>query len=302
MRVPRKILPFACLLLAGAAAGYFFLVRVLRPVQPAIACPPAELHHWRCASYEIMVSKPFFVVLGALAGTWLAHALARRNAAALWRGFTIREGLVVAPAVLGITAWIIAVYPDTVWPWGSLRWVLVFLLAAVLARLAIGVAPIAAVRGDLILAFAMPAVIAGFGYAFIRIFQQPPAGHSCPSLAPASACVYHPLLGDGGPWIILGALAGLWLAYGIAADAARSPRRGQVWIEGALVLPVMTGVIFWALIVGPQQAGGSYVGLFVLAVGVTALLRLLLAARPVRRHVPVLLAKLGMLSRTRAAV
>jgi hypothetical protein len=312
VRMPGKILSFACLLPGGAAAGYVYLVWVLRPVRPAIACPPGQLHQWRCASYELIVSKPFFVIVGALIGTWFVCALVRLCAAPGRRSFTLREGLVAAPLVLGITAWIIALHPGTSWNWGSLdntSWdwdslgwdgVLLFLLVAVLVRLAIGVASIAEVRGGLILAFGMPIIFSGLGYAFITVFRQPPAGHSCPSLAPASACVYHPLIGESGPWIILGLLAGMWLAYAVAADLAGSPRRGLIWIECAIVLPAITAVILWALVIGPEQAGGGYVSRFVLAVGLTALLRLLLAARTVKEQMSGLLTKLGMVRRTEA--
>jgi hypothetical protein len=263
---------------------------------------PGQLHHWRCASYELIVSTPFFVTAGALIGTWLAYALVRLYSAPGRSSFTLGEGLVVAPPVLGITAWIIALHPGTSWNWGSLGWdgVLVFLLAAVLSRLAIGVASIAAVQGGLLLALGMPVVCSGLGYSFITIFQQPPAGHSCPALAPASACVYHPLIGESGPWIILGLLAGTWLAYAAAAGLARSPRRGPIWMECAIVLPAVTAVILWALVIGPDQAGGGYVALFVLAVGLTALLRLLLAAPAVKKKLPGMLTKLGMIRRTEA--
>jgi hypothetical protein len=144
----------------------------------------------------------------------------------------------------------------------------------------------------------MPIIFSGLGYAFITIFQQSPVGHSCP--APGPACVYHPLIGESGPWIILGLLAGTWLAYAAAADLARSPRRGLIWIECAIVLPAITAVILWAVVIGPQQAGGGYVSPFVLAVGLTALLRLLLAARTVKKKMPGMLTKLGMVRRTEA--
>ena len=302
VRMSGKILSFACLLPGGAAAGYLYLIRVLRPVPPATACImlPGQLHHWRCASFEFIVSTPFFVTVGALIGTWFAYALVRLYTAPGRRSFTLREGLVVAPPVLGITAWIIALHPGTSWDWGSLGWdgVLVFFLAAVLVRLAIGVASIAEVRGGLILAFGMPIIFSGLGYSFITIFQLPPVPHRCP--VPGSACVYHPLIGESGPWIILGLLAGTWLAYAVAADLARSSRRGLIWIECAIVLPALTAVILWALVIGPDQAGGGYVSLFVLAVGLTALLRLLLAARTVKKKMPGMLTKLGIVRRTEA--
>lgn len=145
----------------------------------------------------------------------------------------------------------------------------------------------------------------------ITIFQQPPIGHSCPAsisatgaAAPNPACLYHPLIGEIGPWIFLGLLAGIWLAYATAADLAGSPRRGLNWVECAIVVPGMTAVIFWALLISHQQAGGGYVALadlFVLAVCLTALLRLLLGARPVRNKLPGVLTRLGMVQRTGAA-
>lgn len=303
MRTLEKVLPFACLPVAGAAAGYVYLVRVLRPVPPAIACPSGQPDDWRCAAYQVIVSKPFFLLAGALIGTWLAYALVKLYAAP-GRSFTWREGLVAAPPVLAITAWIIALHPGVSWLWAdSPGWwgVLLFFLAAVLARLAIGIASVAKVRGGLILAFGVPVIFASFGYAFITIFQLPPTGHSCPAFAPASACTYHPLIGESGPWVFLGLLAGTWLAYAVAAGLAGSPRRALCWLECAIVLPAMTAVIWWALVVGPDQAGGGYVGRFVLAVCLTALLRLLLGARTVRRWVSGTLAKLGMVRKTAAA-
>jgi hypothetical protein len=297
VRMPGKIVSFGCLLSGGAAAGYVYLVRVLRPVPPGTACImlAGQLHHWRCVSYEFIVSTPFFVTAGALIGTWLAYALVRLYSAPGRRSVALGEGLVVAPPVLGITAWIIAVHPGMSWNWDSLGWdgVLVFLLAAVLVRLAIGVASIAEVRGGLLLALGMPVICSGLGYSFIKIFQLPPVGHSCP--IPGPACFFHPLIGESGPWIILGLLAGLWLAYAAAAGLARSPRRGLIWIECAIALPAMTAVIWWALVIGPDQAGGGYVPLFVLAVGLAALLRLLLAAPTVKKKMPGMLTTLGMI-------
>jgi hypothetical protein len=248
-----------------------------------------QLHHWRCVSYEFIVSTPFFVTAGALIGTWLAYALVRLYSAPGRRSVTLGEGLVVAPPVLGITAWIIAVHPGASWDWGSLGWVgvLVFVLAAVLVRLAIGVASIAEVRGGLLLALGMPVICSGLGYSFIKIFQLPPVPHRCP--VPGPACFFHPLIGQSGPWIVLGLLAGLWLAYAAAAGG------GLIWIECAIALPAMTAVIWWALVIGPDQAGGGYVPLFVLAVGLAALLRLLLAAPTVKTKMPGILTKLGLI-------
>jgi hypothetical protein len=236
---------------------------------------------WRCFSYQVIVSKPFFLLAGALIGTWLAYALVRFRAGQ-GQSFTWREGLVTAPPLLAVTAWVLALRPGLSWFWGDgLGWweVLLFLLAAVLVRFAIGIASVAKARGGLILAFGLPIVFAGLGYAFITFFRLPPVGHSCPPGVPASACIYHPLIGESGPWVFLGLLAGIWLAYALAAGVAGSPRRSRYWIECAVAVPVMVAVIWWALVVGPDQAGGGYVGRFVLAVCLTALLRILIGAR-----------------------
>jgi hypothetical protein len=268
-------------------------------VRPAIGCPPQELHHWRCSSYGLIESKPFMVIIGALVGMWLAYALVRLYSAGHLPNFTIAEVLVATPLVLGITGWIAAIYPNTAWPWGNLRWVLLFVLAAVLARLAVGVASIARVRGGLMLAFGLPVLCAGLGYGFITVFRPPAVGHSCPPGA-TSACVYHPLIGESGPWIVLGVLAGTWLAYAVAVDLAGPLRLARIWMECAAVLPVMTAVIGWALVVGPQQGGDGYVSRFILAVVLTAMLRLMLAAPTVRRHMPGLLTTIGMVNTTGA--
>lgn len=182
MSVRGKILSYACLLAGGAAAGYVYLLDVLRPVPPAIACSQIQLHGPRCISYQLIVSKPFFLIAGALIGIWSAHALVRLYTAPGQRSLTRREGLVVAPPLLGVTAWIIALHPGLTWAgWAGLGWdfVLLFLLAAVLVRLAIGIASFAEVRGGLILALGMPVMFAGLGYAFLTIVRQPPVGHSC---------------------------------------------------------------------------------------------------------------------------
>lgn len=98
--------------------------------------------------------------------------------------------------------------------------------------------------------------------------------------------------------------AGMWLAYATAADLAGSPRRRLNLLECAIMLPVMTAMILWALLVSHQQADGGYArlaDLFVLAVCLTALLRLLLGANPVREKLRGLLTRLGMVRRTGAA-
>ena len=304
MRTPAKLLPFACLPLGGAVAGYVYLARVLRPVPLAVACSSEQVGGWRCASYQIIVSKPFFLLAGALIGTWFGYVLVRLYTAPGQRSFTWREGLVAAPPLLAITAWIIALHPGMTWfLWGdSLGWwqVLLFLLAGVLVRLAIGIASVAKVRGGLILAFGVPIIFAILGYASITFFQLPPVGHSCPAFAPASACTYHPLIGESGPWVFLGLLAGLWLAYAVAVGLAGPPRRRLYWAESAIVLPAITAMVWWALVVGPDQAGGGYVDRFVLAVCLMALLRLLLGTRIVRKEISGMLAKLGMVAKTAA--
>jgi hypothetical protein len=302
VRTPVKVLRCASLPLGGAAAGYIYLVGILRPKRPAVACLLVRLHDLRCVSYQLIVSTPFFLIVGALIGTWLAYALMLYTAPSR-RGFAYREAVVVAPLLLGITAWIIAVHPGLTWDgWDPLGWVkiLLVLVAAVLVRLAIGIASFANVRGGLILAFGLPVICAGLGYAFIRVFQQPPVGHSCPTGA-GSACVYHPLIGMSGPWILLGLLAGLWLTYAAAPGLAGSPRRGVSWAESVIVLPVMTTVILWAVVTGPDQAGGGYVGQFVLLACLAALLRFLLSVGTVRNGISRMLTKLGMVSRTGAA-
>jgi hypothetical protein len=301
MRMREKVLAFVGLPLAGAAAGYFYLIGVLRPVSPAVACLMVQRDTWRCACYQIIVSKPFFLLAGALIGTWIAYALVGLYAAPGRRSFTWREGLAAAPPLLAITSWIVALHPGVRWFWGGgLGWwqVLLFFLAAVLVRLAIGIASIANVRGGLILGFGLPIIFAGLGYASITLFQLPPVGHSCP--APGSACFYHPFIGTSGPWVLLGLLAGLWLAYAVAAGLAGSPQ-GLTWTECAIVLPIMIAAIWWALVIGPDQAGGGYVGRFVFAVCLTALLRLLLGARTVKNAMTGVLARLGMVSRMAAA-
>jgi hypothetical protein len=304
VRTPEKVSWFACLLLGGAAAGCVWLVRVLRPVRPVVGCPPGELHDWRCASYQVIISKPFFLLAGALIGAWAAYAVVRLYAAPGRRSCTLREGLVVAPLLLGMTAWVIALHPGMTWAgWSSLGWgeVLLFLLAAVLVRLAIGIASIAKVRGSLVFAVGLPVGFAGLGFAFITIVRLPPVGHSCPALAPAYACAYQPLIGESGPWVFLGLLAGLWLAYAVAVGLAGTPRPRLNWVECAIALPVMIAVIWWAIIVGPQQAGGGYTALFMLAVCLTALLRRLLGTRAGKKEISGMLTKLGM-TRTTTAI
>jgi hypothetical protein len=158
--MPEKVLSFTCFALGGAVGGYAYLVRVLRPVPPAIACPLGHVDDWRCASYQVIVSKPFFLLAGAAIGIWLAYALVRLSTAP-GRSFTWREGLVAAPPLLAITAWVIALHPGIIWFWGdSLGWweVLFFFAGAVLARLAIAIASVAQARGGLVLAFGVPAM------------------------------------------------------------------------------------------------------------------------------------------------
>jgi hypothetical protein len=285
MRVREKALSSACLPL-GAAAGYAYLVRVLRPVSPAVACLMVRVGSWRCTSYQIMVTKPFFVIAGALIGIWLAYALVRLRTTPGWPGFTRCEGLLTAPPLLVITAWVVALHPGVSWDWGDgFGWwqVLLFLLAGVLIRFAIGIASIANMRGGLILAFGLPLIFAGLGYAFVTLFRLPAVGHSCPAFAGESrralayACTYHPLTGTSGPWVLLGLLGGLWLAYAVA-----------------VVLPIMVALIWWALVIGPDQAGGGYADRFVFGVCLTALLRLVLGAGGMQKALPGVLARLGM--------
>ena len=224
-------------------------------------------------------------------------------ATAALQNFTWREGLAATPPLLAITGWIVALHPGVRWNWGDgFGWwqVLLFVLAGVLVRLAIGIASIAQVRGGLILGFGMPIIFASLGYAGITLFQLPPVGHGCPAGAPGSACTFHPLIGTSAPWVLLGVLAGLWLAYAVAAGLAGSPP-GLNWTECAIVLPIMVAAIWWAVVIGPEQAGGGYVGRFVFAVCLTALLRLLAGARTVKNAISGMLARLGMVTRMAAA-
>ena len=240
MRVRKKVLAYAGLALAGAIGGYVYLIGVLRPVAPAVACLMVQRDTWRCTSYQIIVSKPFFLLSGALIGAWWAYALVRHYAAPEQRSFTWREGLVAAPPLLAITGWIGALHPGVRWFWGdSFGWwqVLLFFLAAVLARFAIGIASIAKVRGGLILAFGVPIIFAGVGYASITLLRLPLVGHGCPPGASASACTFHPLIATSGPWVLLGVLAGIWLAYAVAAGLRGSPQ-SLTWTESAIVLPL----------------------------------------------------------------
>ena len=224
-------------------------------------------------------------------------------ATAAWQNFTWREGLAATPPLLAITGWIVALHPGVRWNWGDgFGWwqVLLFVLAGVLVRLAVGIASIAQVRGGLILGFGMPIIFASLGYAGITLFQLPPVGHGCPAGAPGSACTFHPLIGTSATWVLLGVLAGLRLAYAVAAGLAGSPP-GLNWTECAIVLPIMVAAIWWAVVIGPEQAGGGYVGRFVFAVCVTALLRLLAGARTVKNAISGMLARLGMVTRIAAA-
>ncbi len=59
MRTSVKVLSFACLLMGGAAAGYFYLVRVLQPAPTGVACPAGQVDDWRCFSYQVIVSSRF---------------------------------------------------------------------------------------------------------------------------------------------------------------------------------------------------------------------------------------------------
>jgi hypothetical protein len=123
---------------------------------------------------------------------------------------------------------------------------------------------------------------------------------TAPASAQAYACTYHPVIGESWPWIGLGLLAGTWLAFAIAASLVVPPRALR-WAEVTTVAPVMTAVVWWALVIGPQQAGGGYVGLFIACVAFTAVLRLLLGTTLVRKMTSAVLARLGMVSRPQPA-
>jgi hypothetical protein len=280
-----KALSFAVAALAGAGVGYLYLAHILRPAPAGVACPPGSPRAPRCVSYQIIVSPPFFLVAGALIGLWIAYALVRLFAG---RGnFTRLEGLVAVPVLLALTAWIIGLHPGVEWNWNNgLGWdkVACFFLVAALARLAIGIASMTGPAAGLLLAFGLPVAFAVLGYAYVTKFPQPPVGHSCPPGAPASACAYQPLIGETGPWIVLGALAGVWLAYAIATGLSGSLRRELIGLECAVAIPLLAVAIGWALVVGPDQAGQGYVVPFIAAVALAALLRLVVAGWTVRRE------------------
>jgi hypothetical protein len=287
MRTPEKALSFAVAALAGAAVGYFYLAHLLRPASAGVACPPGSPGSPRCVSYQVIVSPPFFLVAGALIGLWIAYALVRLFAGRGRRNFTRLDGLVAVPVLVALAAWIIGLHPGVEWNWNNgLGWdkVACFFLVAALARLAIGIASMAGPPAGLVLAFGLPAAFAGLGYAYITKFPQPPVGHSCPAGAPGSACAYQPLIGENGPWIVLGALAGVWLAYAVATGLSGSLRRGLIGLECAVAIPLLAVAVWWALVVGPNQAGQSYVDPFIAAVALAALLRLLVAGWTVRRE------------------
>ena len=294
MRAPEKVLSFASLPVAGALAGYVYLVRVLRPVPPATACPLGQVNDWRCASYQVIVSTPFFLLAGALIGTWFAYALFRLYTAP-GPSFTWHEGLVTVPPLLAITAWIIALRPGVSWFWAdSLGWweVLLFWQPFWFGW-----------RSELHQSRRCGQPHPGLWRADhlrkprVRLHKDLPVAtgrHSCPASASASDCTYHPLIGESGPWVFLGLLAGIWLAYAVAVGVAGSVRRTLYWIECAIAVPTMIAVIWWALAVGPDQAGRGYINRFILTVCLMALLRLLLGARTVKKGISCMLAKLGM--------
>lgn len=116
MRTPEKVLSFVFLSVGGAAVGYFYLVRVLQPVPPGVSCPSGQFGELRCASDQVVVSKPFFLLAGALIGAWFAYALVRFYTAS-GRSFTRREALVAGPPLLAVTAWGIALRPGMNWFW-----------------------------------------------------------------------------------------------------------------------------------------------------------------------------------------
>jgi hypothetical protein len=298
VRMAGRALPFVCLIGAGAAAGYVYLFGVLSPVRPAAVCGPANLHGWSCASYEIMISRPFFVILGALIGAWIAYAAVRLVAAPARRSFTWQEGLAAGVPLVAMIIWVAALRLSWAWAgWATFGWakVLIFLLAAALLRLAIGIASIAKMRGRLIIALGMPLLLAGIGYAFSAIVRLPLVGHGCPALpsesasAIAAACAYHPLIGEAAPWAFLGLLAGTWLAYAIAVGVATPHRQGQPWLERSVTVPVIAAVLSWAVAVGSDQAGGGYEILFVLAVSLAILLRLCLGTGLVKTRLQAVL-------------
>ena len=102
----------------------------------------------------------------------------------------------------------------------------------------------------------LPVAFAGLGYLYMTVLWQPPLiFHSCPHLAPASACSYHPLLVSGYTWTVLGALVGLWVAY-VLSQALFTGKKAALTIgELATVTPVVVGVVWWTFRDGLLQAG-----------------------------------------------
>jgi hypothetical protein len=294
-----KLMLFVALPVGGAIAAYQYLVHVLQPVPSATACL-LPINGWQCRSYEAIVSAPSFIVFGALFGAWFAYGLIRLYAQPRCRSFTWLEGFIVAPVVIGLTAWIVALHPGFTWiDWGTLSWdeVLLLIGAAVAIRVAIAIASLANARGGLVLALGLPIVCAFLGRTFIDAFRAPPVGHSC--IRSGADCVFHPLIGQTSPWMILGVLVGLWLAFGLALDIARSPRPGLFLLEAAVVVPAGVALIYWARVVGPDQAGSGDVGKFILAVVVAALVRLLLALGPTKRLISSVTTRAGVTTRTK---
>ena len=102
----------------------------------------------------------------------------------------------------------------------------------------------------------LPVAFAGLGYLYMTVLWQPPLiFHSCPHLAPASACSYHPLLVSGYTWTVLGALVGLWVAY-VLSQALFTGKKAALTIgELATVTPVVVAVVWWTFRDGLLQAG-----------------------------------------------
>ncbi|MGA3352610.1 MAG: hypothetical protein ABSD85_05405 [Acidimicrobiales bacterium] len=138
----------------------------------------------------------------------------------------------------------------------------------------------------------LPVALAGLGYFYVTVLWQPPlVGHSCPSMAPASACSYHPLMVSGYTWTVLGALVGLWVAY-LLSCVLFTPRRAAMTVgELTVVAPVVAAVVWWTFRDGLLQAGtrneqAHVLGVVLVSIVARLALSLFLGGRNLRAVLP----------------